>query len=197
MHQEPMHFIYETKCLYPNLFYKKRWLDIGSVNGTPHPSSHVRKCEWVGVDLEDGLLYEPKYNYHKENYYTNWVGRGHDYRSKERFDVVSAFEVFEHDPFYDLTIANMINHLKPHGMFIMTCAGLGRVEHGTSKAHPSASPFTAKIDGWDSFYQNRAPIDFKSIPHWDRLQRGYWGINEATQDLYYRGWKSDIKEYNI
>jgi len=84
---------------------------------------------------------------------------------------------------------NMINHLKPNGLFIMTCAGLGRPEHGTSRSNPEASPFTQDINHWKDFYQNRIPEDFKKIPGFSNLHCGYWGINEITCDLYYRGRK--------
>jgi len=176
MHHEPMHFIYETKILHPEFFKNKRWLEIGASNGYPSPKSHTNYCEWVGVDLEEGD-------------HVDWVGLGHHYKDEKLFDVVAAFEVFEHDPYYDLTVTNMINHLKPNGLFIMTCAGLGRPEHGTSRSNPEASPFTQDINHWKDFYQNRIPEDFKKIPSFSNLHCGYWGINEITCDLYYRGRK--------
>ena len=186
MHGEVMHFVYETKYLFPEYFKNVRVLEIGSlkIGGQPSVRAHFIDCDYVGVDISEGNCVDV-------------VCKGHEYASNELFDVVISCECFEHDPFYDLTITNMINHLKPNGIFIMTCAGLGRPEHGTVKSYPESSPFTSKIDGWDNFYQNRTPLDFKSIPYWDRLQRGYWGMNEASQDLYYRGWKSNIKEHNI
>ncbi len=176
MHHAPMHFIYETKVLYPKFFENKRWLEIGSGNCFPRAKSHTKNCEWVGVDIEDG-----------EN--VDVVSLGHLYKDNGVFDAVCAFEVFEHDPYLDLTVINMLKHLKPGGLFIMTCAGVGRAEHGTSRSHPVAMPFTQDMDRWKDFYRNRTPYDFKSIPHWDRLNSGYWVINEALGDLYYRGWK--------
>ena len=178
MHHAPMHFIYETKILYPELFKNKRWLEIGSGNGNPKAKTHTENCEWVGVDLEEG-----------DN--VDVVSLGHLYKDDELFDVVSAFEVFEHDPYIDLTVINMIDHLKPGGLFIMSCAGIGRPEHGTSRLHPVAMPFTQERDRWKDFYRNRTPYDFKMIPHWDRLSNGYWGVNEGLGDLYYRGFKKE------
>ena len=49
-----MHFIYETKVLYPKFFENKRWLEIGSANCYPLAKSHSKNCEWIGVDIEEG-----------------------------------------------------------------------------------------------------------------------------------------------
>jgi len=176
MHHEPMHFIYETKTLHSELFIGKRWLEIGSGNCFPKAKSHSKDCEWVGVDIEKGDGVDV-------------VSLGHLYKSNQLFDVVCAFEVFEHDPYIDLTVTNMIEHLKPGGLFMMTCAYLGRKEHGTSRSHPVAMPFTQEMDSWKDFYKNRTPEDFRSIPMFKELINGYWVINELSKDLYYRGWK--------
>ena len=60
MHHEPMHFIYETKCLYPEFFYKKRWLDIGSANGNPHPKNHLKNCEYETLLNDDRVEFTIK-----------------------------------------------------------------------------------------------------------------------------------------
>jgi len=180
MHHEAMHFIYETKIIYPEYFIGKKWLEIGSANAYPSPKSHTKNCGWVGVDIEEGKNVDV-------------VCLGHHYKSNDLYDVVCAFEVFEHDPYYDLTVKNMIDHLRPGGLFIMSCAYLGRDEHGTDHSSTHASPFTSKIDDWKNFYKNRTPEDFRSITYWDRLRLGYWGINEGFSDLYYRGFKKLTK----
>ena len=76
MHHAPMHFIYETKVLYPEFFKDKRWLEIGSGNCNPKAKSHTENCEWVGVDIEDG-----------EN--VDVVSLGHLYKSDKLFDPIS------------------------------------------------------------------------------------------------------------
>jgi SAM-dependent methyltransferase len=178
MHHEAMHFMYETKVLYPQYFKNARVLEIGSLKLGLQPSakSHFENCDYVGVDIDEGPNVDV-------------VCKGHEYTSDELFDIVISCECFEHDPFYDLTVINMLKHLKPTGLFVMTCAGLGRPEHGTSNSNPISSPFTQNIEWWKDFYKNRTPYDFKTIPHWDRLHMGYWGVNEANSDLYYRGFK--------
>jgi 2-polyprenyl-3-methyl-5-hydroxy-6-metoxy-1,4-benzoquinol methylase len=56
------------------------------------------------------------------------------------FDVVISCEVMEHNPFWVATLTNMIRLLKPGGLLVMSCATIGRKEHGTARSLPGASP---------------------------------------------------------
>lgn len=178
MHHEVLHFVYETKNLYPEYFNNARVLEIGSqsVQGQPAVRCHFANCEYIGVDIGEGECVDV-------------VSLGHLYKSDQLFDTIISCECFEHDPYYDLTITNMINHLRPGGMMIFTCASTGRSEHGTIRTSPESSPLTADIEGWQDYYRNLTQFDFQKIPLFSEMKGNYWVSNEATKDLYYRGWK--------
>ena len=178
MHHEILHFVYETKNLYPEYFNNTRVLEIGSrrVQNQPTVRCHFSNCDYIGVDISEGDCVDV-------------ACLGHEYKSDELFDTIISCECFEHDPFYDLTITNMINHLKPNGLLLFTCASLGRPEHGTRRSSPESSPATSQIEVWEDYYRNLTQFDFQKIPAFSEMNGGYWVSNEATKDLYYRGWK--------
>ena len=189
MHHEVLHFIYETKILYNDYFVGKRVVEIGSrtiqeLNGQYQPSArcHFENCEHVGVDISKGLNVDV-------------LSLGHEYRDNKLFDVVISCECFEHDPYLKKTVENMVNHLKPGGMMLFTCASTGRAEHGTRRTNPHASVDGVKADGFDNdpfqdYYKNLVKEDFDDIVNFkQQIEHKYWVSNEKTCDLYFRGWK--------
>lgn len=178
MHHEVLHFVYETKNLFPEYFNNARVLEIGSrkVQDQPTIRCHFSNCDYVGVDISEGNCVDV-------------VAKGHEYDSDQLFDTVISCECFEHDPFYEKTVSNMIRLLRPNGMLIFTCASTGRPEHGTRRSSPGSSPATAEIEGWQDYYKNLTESDFKGIPAIVKMKGSYWVSNESTCDLYYRGWK--------
>lgn len=139
-HEQQRNFCIKVASRFPRQFEATRVLEIGSYNVNGTVRERFREdCTIVGVDCHEGPGVDV-------------VALGHEYRDPagfESFDVVCSCEVFEHDPFAALTIANMLRHLKPGGLFFSTCAGVGRPEHGT--------PRTGTRDGWGpqpEFYRN-------------------------------------------
>ncbi len=57
--------------------------------------------------------------------------------------------MFEHNQDGEESLANMTRLLKSGGMLLITCAGYGRHEHGTTRTSPQDAPFT------NDFYENR------------------------------------------
>ena len=192
MHLEVMRFVEETKNALPQYFNNARVLEIGSrtielpyqpeenlIITQPLIKPYFQNCEYIGVDISEG-------------HNVDVVCKGHEFKSDELFDTIISCECFEHDPFWELTIQNMIDHLKWNGLLIFTCASTGRSEHGTQRSDPNASPATVEIEGWQDYYKNLTKEDFTNqIPAFTNgtLVGNYWVSNEATHDLYYRGWK--------
>ena len=184
MHHEVLHFIYEKKHLYPGNFNNARVLEIGSRSVTDQPTirCHFQDCDYTGVDVSDG-----------EN--VDIVGKGHEFKSNQLFDTAISCECFEHDPFYEKTVMNMIHNLRTNGLLIFTCASTGRSEHGTRKSNPEASiqGFHSKdfeYDIFQDYYKNLTAEDFKSIPGFNDSMCGqYWVSNEGSNDLYFLGFK--------
>lgn len=133
-------------------------------------------CEGVGVDL---------------------VCKGEDASFQSNyFDLVLSTECFEHNRHWRETFANMIRMCKPGGAIVVTCAGLGRPEHGTSRTSKSAS-LTSAVLG-DDYYSNLSSCDFIKTGLLGSLQEFVFSSNPESCDLYFVGVKkSDVSSEKV
>jgi len=154
---------------------KLKILEIGSYDVNGSIKNIFLPSNYIGCDISPG-----------EN--VDIVSFGHELNLEDNyFDLVISSEVFEHDRNYKKTFKNMYRMLKPNGAFLFTCAGLGRIEHGTSRTNPDDSPGNKLIE--DDYYKNLAASDFSSFV--DEKFHYYEFIeNKFHKDLYFFGIKS-------
>lgn len=163
-----------------------RLLEIGScdVNGSVREivKNSLNPSEHIGVDLMDG----PN---------VDLVCSGHQVDLPSgSFDLTISFECLEHNPYWVETLDNMRRMTKPNGYLIMSCATLGRLEHGTARTNPASSPGTQGI-GWN-YYKNLTENDFKPSFLSSFNDYHFW-VNKNAKDLYFIGSvgkKLDLKE---
>ena len=169
-HQEQFDFVNSVKDSFPDLFKKKRILDIGSLNINGSVRELFEDCEYIGVDLD----YGPG---------VDLVCAGQDLRFRDNyFDMSVSCECFEHNPHWEETFQNMICMSKT--MVIITCATEGRPEHGTARTSAGDSPFNAN---WN-YYKNLTIEDFSNAVDLDSAFE-WWlhKVNPKTNDLYFCG----------
>lgn len=176
-HIEQQLFVKLASECFSEHFSKVRVIEIGSydVNGSIRQLFPVA-VEFVGIDLVTGPGVDV-------------VCGGDEYdEASNSLDVAISCECFEHNPFWLETFINMIRMVKPQGMVLFTCASRGRVEHGTKRTMPGASPGTQAV-GLD-YYQNLTENDFRTrinlSLHFDVFEFFYI---PSTHDLYFIGFK--------
>ena len=166
-------FLQSCAVAFPEYFNSTAVLEMGSadINGSTRHLFHGGK--YVGVDLVPSLGVDV-------------VGIGHEVRlGIGTFDVALSCECFEHNPYWRETLVNMLLHLKPNGMFIITCAAPGRPEHGTRRSQPSYSLSTQL--SW-SYYRNVSEQEIVRVLHdvpRKNAFRSFYRRSEA--DLYLIG----------
>jgi SAM-dependent methyltransferase len=172
-HASQREFIQITKDLFPEMFRGNRVLEIGSLDIEGSVRPFFADCEYIGLDLAPGKGVDV-------------VCEGQKYDAPDKsFDVVISCEVMEHNPYWAETLTNMIRLLKPGGLLVMSCASIGRGEHGTERAAAGSSPFTVER-GWN-YYKNltewhvRRKVDLSPLP-----VRGF-ATNWEHCDLYFLG----------
>lgn len=177
-HPEQRDFMLSIKSKFPDKFVDCRVLDIGSLDINGNNRYLFHRYKYVGVDIGPGRNVDV-------------VCRGHEYKDSEPFDIVISSECFEHDEFWNLTIQNAIDLLKPGGLFLFSCATTGRPEHGTRRSHPQDSPFTSLLD--NDYYMNLTEkdvvdkIDMSQFSEYSFQARETW-----PQDLYFYGIKKPL-----
>lgn len=144
MHTEVHLFTEHVKKLFPNSFKNKKVLEVGSLNINGSVRQFFEKCDYLGIDLGPGPGVDKVVPIHELN-------------EPGQFDVVISTEMLEHDKFWERSLKQMYENLKPGGLFILTCAGPERHEHGTTRTTPGDAPFT------NDYYRNISIEDFLSV----------------------------------
>ena len=177
-HLEQIIFFDSIKKKYPNYFFGKIVVDIGSLDINGSNRDLFNQCLYLGVDLAPGRN-------------VDLICSGHELDLPDcSVDVVISSECFEHDMNYRKTLNNILRMLKPGGLFVFSCATTGRKEHGTRRTTPNDSPLTQQFDEWSDYYKNLTEADIRKVFNVEGVfQEFEFSINEQSHDMYFFGIK--------
>lgn len=173
-HKQQIDFLKKIQKKYYSYLKNVKVLDVGSldINGNNRWLFDGVK-EYIGLDVGIGKNVDV-------------VSRCHEYNPNFKFDVIISTEMLEHDEFWEKSINNIINLLKKDGMFILTCASTGRLEHGTIRTSKEDNPLMLT-----NYYKNITKEDIMSIIDVDNIFKEYFfEFNKEHSDLYFLGIKS-------
>jgi SAM-dependent methyltransferase len=173
-HPEQAEFFSGVRAHYPKSFKGARVLEVGSLDINGSVRELFADCEYTGVDLQIGPGVDLACQGQLVEFPTS------------HFDTAISAECLEHNPFWRETVANMLRMTRPAGLVMISCATTGRLEHGTTRTNPDASPFTS-AEKWD-YYKNLTAADIEhslNLEGW-LADWGSW-TNFITKDLYFVG----------
>ncbi len=181
-HPEQAEFFSGVRTHYPASFQHARVLEVGSLDINGSVRELFTDCRYTGVDLQLG----PGVDLACQGQLLEFA-TGH-------FDTAISAECLEHNPFWRETVANMLRMTRPGGLLLISCATTGRLEHGTTRTNPDASPFTS-AEKWE-YYENLTAGDLESslnLAGW-LADWASW-VNFITRDLYFVGLRrgGDVK----
>jgi SAM-dependent methyltransferase len=170
-HPQQRRFLATVAEFLPEFFVGRRVLEIGSLDVNGSARAFFADCDYTGLDLAPGPGVDV-------------VRGGHEFDAPDgTFDVVVSMETMEHNPYWIDTVRNMLRLCRPGGLVVLSCASIGRPEHGTTRTDPGSSPPTVGL-GWEH-YRNvteaelRATVASSGHP----VVAGYW-TNWQSHDLY-------------
>lgn len=182
MHLEARQFLLRIAKLLPQYFTGVEVIDIGSgdVNGNNrHLFSDLKK--YIGVDV----VKAPN---------VDLVCKAKDIPANTGlFDTVVSSECFEHDNQVMQTLNRILSLIKPGGLFVFTCASIGRREHGTKRCGATESysqkmSFDHRQEWYPNYYQNLSMDDiFRMIDFQSYFTTINMEYNESSRDLYFYG----------
>jgi hypothetical protein len=164
-HQSQLDFVASIKKKHPQYFLQKRVLEIGSLDINGSIRQFFDNCNYIGVDLGEGkgvdlVEYGEKLEF-----------------PDDTFDVVASCECFEHNPEWIATFNNMVRMC--NGLVIMTCATIGRPEHGTSRTSREDAPFCG------DYYRNLCGDDIIVNCDMSKFVEYEFSTNDNPADLYF------------
>lgn len=171
MHPEIDHFIISVKNKNPQYFKNSKVLEVGSQNINGSVRSHFQECDYLGIDLGEAPG-------------VDLVVSIIDYVKPEEYDVVISSEMLEHCKEWGQALKQMYENTKSGGLFLLTCAGPKRQEHGTYNHSSQDSKFTL------DHYRNISVEDFDSILPKELFKEYSLGLYRGDCDLYFWGIKT-------
>jgi SAM-dependent methyltransferase len=171
-HKEQIQFCKWVRSKHPDLFVRTNIIDVGShdINGN-NRQFFSKPCSYVGVDIYPGKN-------------VTIVGKAHEVLPIPALtpDVIISTEMLEHDKYWDSSLQAMYDALRPGGILVITCAGIGRPEHGTHDSNGWCSPGTL------DYYQNLSNEMFGRILKPDMFTE-YYLSQTPVFDLNFYGIK--------
>ena len=186
-HIEQWVFCEKVKAKFPNHFKNVTVLDIGSFDVNGNEEFLFENSQFYGLDLMEGPG-------------VNIVCSAHEYDAPdETYDTIISCECWEHNPFYAESIQNAVRLLKSKGLFLFTCATIGRPVHGikslenyskTKNKNWKTMP-NVKYENWDNeYYKNLTEEDIRFCLDVDDLFEQYeFEVEKNHCDLYFWGIK--------
>jgi hypothetical protein len=173
-HPQQLFFVGGIKQFLGEFFKQKKVLEIGSLDINGSVRQFFEDCNYTGLDVGQGKGVDV-------------VCYGEDYGGKaNEFDVVISCEAMEHNPGWKKTWLNMLRLVNEAGLVVMTCATIGRGQHGTLENTPSDSPLT--IQNQQNYYRNLVDDDFRALipcDAWFSVWAFYY--DHTSHDLYFFG----------
>ena len=175
-HREQLEFIQTCLTFLDERAYGiSKVLEIGSYDYNGTIRSLIGAKNYIGVDLIEGPGVDLVYD-------------GLNLNIEGLFDLSISSECFEHDPNYLFSFFNMYRLAKEGGVVIFTCAGPGRLEHGTQRTNAHESPGTSSVG--INHYKNLRKKDFTSkIDFSEWFSDFKFFKNNYHKDLYFIGIK--------
>ena len=182
MHPEAVHFVNFVKEILISYFDSKSVLDVGGGDINGNNRSLFKDCNYNANDVIDApnvTIVSKTKDLEFDNAY---------------FDTIISTECFEHDPEYKESLNKIYELLKPNGLFVFTCAGYGRPEHGTKRTTPGDSYGTiGNLEDMTDYYLNLTIKDINNALNLDN-NFVFWDsyYNSNSKDLYFFGIKNSL-----
>ena len=186
MHTEALNFIMFVKNNFNNYFINKTVLDVGSGDINGNNRFLFANCKYHGNDVIEGKN-------------VTIVSKTKDLPFKdESIDTIISTECFQLDPEYPDSLRKIYKMLKQNGLFVFTCASIGRAEHGTLRSTPTDSFGTiGNLNDMTNYYKNLSEKNINDVLNLEKLF-SVWNFyyNSKKKDLYFVGIKtSETKLY--
>ena len=189
-HREQKEFCKWVKKLHPQYFKNVDVVDVGSLDINGNNRGLFGRSRYVGVDIVNGYNVDVVGYAHEVLHQIEFKERtpvwNHELSRIEEVsycDVTISTEALEHDKFWHLTLRSMYDKLRPLGLMIITCGGVGRSEHGTYTERPEDSP------GTNDHYSNISNRMFESVLPPRLFKTYYLTQDERNCDLQFFGIK--------
>lgn len=167
-HSEQRHFFDKVRVLYPDSFKNKKVLECGSLNVNGTFRTLFTNCDYLGVDIVPGNG-------------VDMVCKAHEVPFPNgTFDTVVSGEMLEHDEYWRASLKKMYDVLRAGGLLVISCAGEGRPEHGTSR---TGSHWGTSND----YYKNLTPKDIQEVYKKEMFSEVYYEENTTSHDTYFYG----------
>jgi len=176
-HPKQIDFCIRVKNTFPDKFKNAIVLDVGSLDINGNNRYLFENSSYIGIDLGIGKN-------------VDIVCKAHEFKSITKFSVIVSTECFEHDKYIEKTLINIVDLLEKDGIFLFTCAGKTRREHGTTLHSPEDSPFTSHIDDWESYFYGLNETDIRRMINVENIFSKFYFENcRGTQDFNFYGIK--------